>query len=123
MPPAPPCSMTQTETRYPRTANSDAQGGYTLPNLPVGPYTLTVTAPGFKHFEQKNILLQVGTNIQINATLEVGAVAESVEVRASAGRVEAKEHTVSEVITERQIVDLPVNARQPTQLIVISGAA
>ena len=116
-------SMTQTETRYHRTANSDAQGGYILPNLPVGPYTLTVTAPGFKHFEQKNILLQVGTNIQINATLEVGAVTESVEVKASAGMVETKENTVSQVINQRQIVDLPLNGRQPTQLIVISGAA
>jgi hypothetical protein len=116
-------TMTQAETRYSRTANTDAQGNYSLPNLPVGPYVLQVGATGFKRYEQKGILLEVGTNIQINATLELGAVSESVEVNASAGMVETKENTVAQVINQRQIVDLPLNGRQATQLILISGAS
>jgi hypothetical protein len=116
-------NMTQAETRYTRTTNTDAQGGYALPNLPVGPYLLTVAAPGFKRFERRDLDLQVGTNVQVNAVLELGAVTENVVVNAAASMVEAKDNAVSQVINQRQIVDLPLNGRQATQLILISGAA
>src|SRR5690349_18282859 len=56
--------MTQTETHFSRSTNTDSQGSYNLPNLPVGPYILSVTAQGFKGYEQKGIVLEVGTNIQ-----------------------------------------------------------
>lgn len=116
-------TMTQTDTQYSRSTRTDSQGVYHLLNLPVGPYVLAVTAPGFKRFEQKGIVLQVGTSIQLNASLEVGAVTESVEVSASAGMVETKQNAVAQVINQRQIIDLPLNGRQATQLILISGAA
>jgi Carboxypeptidase regulatory-like domain len=113
----------ETETGLVRKVVSDAQGNYNVSNLPVGPYSLTVSAPGFKTFQQTGIVLQVGNNLQINARLEVGAVTENVQVTASANMVETKDNTVSQVVNQRQIVDLPLNGRQPTQLIVISGAA
>jgi hypothetical protein len=116
-------NMTQTDTSYTRTTTTDPQGNYSLPNLPVGPYLLNVTASGFKKYEQKGILLEVGTNIQLNATLEIGAVTESVEVSASAAMVETKENSVAQVINQRQIIDLPLNGRQATQLILVSGAS
>src|ERR1017187_1134381 len=111
-------TMTQSETQFARTAKTDAQGSYTLPNLPVGPYILTVLASGFKRLERKDIIVQVGNNIQINTRLEIGAVSESVEVSAAASMVETKENAVAQVINQRQIVDLPMNGRQATQLIL-----
>ena len=116
-------TMTQSETQFARTAKTDAQGSYTLPNLPVGPYILTVSASGFKRLERKDIIVQVGNNIQINTRLEIGAVSESVEVSAGASMVETKENAVAQVINQQQIIDLPMNGRQATQLILISGAA
>src|SRR4051794_8374460 len=116
-------TATQTETSLVRKAAADAQGNYNLSNLPVGPYSLTISAPGFKTFQQTGIVLQVGNNFQINARLQVGAVTENVQVTASANMVETKENTVSQVVNQEQIVDLPLNGRQPTQLIVVSGAA
>ena len=115
--------MTQTITGYTRTIKTDAGGHYSLPSLPTGPYSLEVKASGFKTYTQKDIVLQVGTNIQINAALQVGAVSENVEVTASAGMVETRDNAVAQVINERQINDLPLNGRQATQLVLISGAS
>jgi Carboxypeptidase regulatory-like domain len=116
-------TATQTETQFSRTATTDPEGYYTLPNLPVGPYLLTIKAQGFKTYDQKGIILEVGNNVQSNAKLEVGAVSENVSVSAAASMVETKENTVAQVIEERRITELPLNGRQATQLILISGAA
>src|SRR5215472_2253789 len=115
--------ITQTATQLVRTTTTDTQGRYILPNLPVGPYQLEVTAAGFKTYVQSGIVLQVGNNVEINVAMQVGAVSENVNVTASAAMVETRENTVSQVIDERRIVDLPLNGRQPTQLILLSGAA
>jgi Carboxypeptidase regulatory-like domain len=115
--------MLETAKGLARTATSDAQGRYTFPNLPVGPYRLEVSAAGFKGYVQSGIILQVGNNVTINVSMELGAISEHVEVSAQAGMVETKDNTVSQVIDERRIVDLPLNGRQPTQLILLSGAA
>ena len=61
--------------------------------------------------------------MQINVAMQLGALTEHVEVSAQAGMVETTENSVSQVIDERRIVDLPLNGRQPTQLILLSGAA
>ena len=121
--PAAQVRMTETEKQLMRSTVTDAQGRYTLPNLPVGPYRLEVSAPGFKSYTQSGILLQVGNNVQINVAMQLGALTEHVEVSAQAGMVETTENSVSQVIDERRIVDLPLNGRQPTQLILLSGAA
>jgi hypothetical protein len=89
----------------------------------VGPYILAIKTQGFKTYEQKGIVLEVGNNIQVNAAMQVGGVSESVEVSAGASMVETKENAVSQVINQRQVNDLPLNGRQATQLILISGAA
>jgi hypothetical protein len=115
--------MTETDKQLNRTAVTDQQGRYTLPNVPVGPYRLEVTAPGFRGYVQSGIVLQVGNSVQINVTMQLGAVADSVQVTASAGMVETRDTSISQVIDERRIVDLPLNGRQPTQLILLSGAA
>ncbi len=115
--------ITEVEKSVTRNATSDAQGRYTFPNLPVGPYRLGVTASGFKSYVQSGIVLQVGNNVTINVPLQLGAISEHIEVSAQAGMVETKNNTVSQVIDERRIVDLPLNGRQATQLILLSGAA
>ncbi len=113
----------ETEKQAVRTVNADEQGRYTFPNLPVGPYRLEVSARGFKGYLQTGILLQVGNNIQINVTMQLGAISEHIEVSAQASMVETSQNTVSQIIDERRIVDLPLNGRQLTQLILLSGAA
>lgn len=113
----------QTETGFVRTASTGSAGTYVLPNLPVGPYRLEVRAVGFKNYVQTGISLQVGANVSINVTLQLGQVTQSVEVSANATMVSTESPAISQVIDQRRIVDLPLNGRQATQLILLSGAA
>jgi hypothetical protein len=115
--------VTQTASGLVRTATSDSEGGYSLPYLPVGPYQLEVSAPGFQDYIQKGIILQVGQDVQVDVSLPTGGVAEKIEVDANAEMVETRETSVSTVIDQRRIVDLPLNGRQASQLIMLSGAA
>jgi len=113
----------QTDTGLERVTITGADGTYALPNLPVGPYRLTAAADGFRTYVQTGIVLQVNTNPIINITLEVGTLSQQVEVSADATMVETQTNGVSQVIDQRRVVDLPLNGRQPTQLILLSGAA
>ena len=94
-----------------------------MANLPVGNYRLEVGAPGFKNYIQSGIELQVGNSAQLNVTMQVGNVSENIEVSANANLVETERNAIAQVIDERRIVDLPLNGRQATQLVLISGAA
>src|SRR5215470_3429810 len=81
---------TQTETGITRTTKTNETGVYVLPNLPLGPYRLEAALAGFRTFVQTNIVLQVNSNPEINVTMEVGQVAQSVEVEANAAQVETR---------------------------------
>src|SRR5205823_9744152 len=89
----------------------------------VGPYLLEVCAPAFNTYVQSGIVLQVSNNVQINVLLQVGAVTQDVRVSANAAMVETEDTSVSEVIDQRRITDLPLNGRQATDLILLSGGA
>src|SRR5947199_586919 len=79
---------TQTATGAVRAVVSGEAGGYVLANLPIGPYLLEVSLPGFRTYVQTGIVLQVSSNPVINAVLEVGQVTETIEVAADPALVE-----------------------------------
>jgi hypothetical protein len=116
-------TMTETDKQLTHTVMTDSSGRYVFPSLPIGPYRLDVKMAGFKDFVESGIVLVVNNNIEINATLEVGAATQRVEVKASATMVETKETSVSALVDEQRINDLPLNNRQATQLIITLGAA
>src|SRR5918912_627021 len=64
-------TATQTETAVSRTAVSNETGAYVLPNLPVGPYRLEASLPGFRTYARTGIVLQVGSNPVFNISMEV----------------------------------------------------
>ena len=115
--------MTQTSTGLVRTATSGSDGSYLLPNLPIGPYSLQVTREGFNSYLQNGIVLEVSTNPLLNVTLEIGSVSQTVTVEATAPMVETTSTGVGQLIDQRRVVDLPLNGRQPTQLITLAGGA
>jgi len=116
-------TMTETARGIAHKATSDPAGHYLLANLPAGMYRLDAVASGFKGYVQQNITLQVGQNIQINVALQLGAVSERVEVTGNVGMVETRDNTISSVMDGSRVLDLPLNGRQATDLILLVGGA
>jgi carboxypeptidase family protein/TonB-dependent receptor-like protein len=116
-------TATQTATGLARSVVTNETGSYILPNLPIGPYRLEAALPGFRMFVQTGIVLQVNANPVMNIVLEVGQVAETVEVQADAALVETRNTGVGQVIDNVRVMELPLNGRQVTELIILSGAA
>ena len=110
----------QTESGLQRTVTSEADGGYSLPSLPVGPYTIKVTANGFSTYDQSGIVIQVGNELRIDVKLQVGGVAQTVQVTAAASMVQTEDQSISQVVDRQRTVDLPLNGRQATQLILLT---
>ena len=110
-------------------ATSDSSGVYTIPFLRPGNYKLTVTAQGFKVSSRENVLLQVGQMAGIDATLEVGALTDTVNVTGEAALLETQTASRSGVVNSLQVSELPLNARNPFMLgtmmsgVVFRGAA
>jgi hypothetical protein len=115
--------LTQTETGLVRTAVSGTDGRYVVPSLPIGPYKLEIGKPGFRTFVQTGIVLQVNTNPAIDAVLNVGSVTDQVVVEAATTMVEVHTTSVGQVIDSQRVVDLPLNGRNPTELVFLTGAA
>src|SRR5437016_8118917 len=82
---------TQTLNGQSRNTVTASDGSYSLPNLPVGPYELEISAVNFEKYLQKGIVLQVGENPLVNVTLKIGSASEVVEVSANATSVETRE--------------------------------
>jgi len=103
-------------TNETRTTRSGDSGEFSFPVLPVGNYTMRVTKDGFRTFEQKGIILQVDQNVTVPVSLLVGAVGETVEVSGTAAAINLTDATISHVVDEERIVDLPLNGRDSLQL-------
>src|SRR5437899_643031 len=114
---------TQVDTGISRTTLTNEAGFYVLPNLPLGPYRLEASLAGFRTFAQTGIVLQVGSSPVIDVNMEVGQVAQAVEVQADIATVETRSVGVGTVIETQRVVDLPLNGRQVTDLITLSGLA
>src|ERR1700741_1023560 len=101
-------SAVNTETAFSRSTESDSSGEYSLPAMPPGRYTVSAQLAGFKtHTEE--ITLEGGQVASLNFTLAVGEVSEKVEVQAQSEVTEPTRTQISDVITQSQIRNLPVN--------------
>ena len=116
-------TVTQTATGLVRSTVTNESGAYTFPNLPIGPYRLEAALPGFRSYVQTGIVLQVNDSPVVAAVLTVGQVSEAVEVTADAALIETRTTGVGQVIDNQRVLELPLNGREATQLIFLSGMA
>ncbi len=116
-------TATQTDTGVVRDAVTDGDGAYLLSNLPTGPYRLEASLQGFRSYVQTGIVLQVGGAPTVNIVLQVGNLEESVTVEGAAPLVDVKSTGISQVIENQRIVELPLQGRQVTDLLVLAGSA
>ena len=114
---------TQTATGAVRTAVSGGDGGYVLPNLPIGPYLVEVTKDGFSKYAQTGIVLQVDTNPTVDVAMRVGAVSEQVTVEAGAAQVETRTTSIGQVVDTQRVLEMPLNGREVHELIFLAGMA
>jgi hypothetical protein len=112
----------QTDTGIRRETVTDERGSYALTALPIGPYRLEVSLPGFRAYAQTGIVLAIGSNPVIPVALDLGQLAETVSVEASAPLVETRTASIGGVIENERIEELPLNGRNSADLIAIAGA-
>ena len=112
-------------TNLERTTTTDDEGFYTVTNLPVGNYTISVEQTGFKKSVQTDNVLAADTRLTVNLTLEPGSVSETVEVSTTAGEtVNTTSGEIARVVDKRQVQNLALNGRNYMQLVtLIPGAA
>lgn len=109
-------AITNTATGIVTRTNTNAQGVYLAPSLIAGPYSITFQAPGFNKREVRDIALRVGQQMRLDAALEVGNVAESIEVTAQAEPLQRETSEMSQTLTSSDIQNLPLNNRNPYAL-------
>jgi hypothetical protein len=90
------------------------------PALPVGSYTLKVTAARFSTYSQSGIVSHVGNELRVDVKLQVGGVSQTVQIQAAASMVQTEDQSISQVVDRQRTVDLPLNGRQATQLILLT---
>lgn len=112
-------TATQAETGFTRTVASDAQGNFILIELPVGHYKLQTEARGFQKFLQEGIILEVNQTAFVSVRLTIGATTQQIEVEADAPLIESTSTHLGKTVGEREILDLPLNGRDFTQLGVL----
>src|SRR5207244_1928306 len=115
-------TVTDITTNAVFTTESNQAGFYSAPGLAVGEYQVAGERPGFKKAVRSGITLQVDQRAEVNLTMDLGAVAESVEVVGQAPLVDTGGATVGEVIDNRRVLELPVNGRNALSLVFLTPA-
>ncbi|HXP08368.1 MAG TPA: TonB-dependent receptor, partial [Acidobacteriaceae bacterium] len=106
----------QAETALSRTTTTDRSGNYVLLELPVGHYRLHVAAKGFEEYLQDGITLNVNETASVSPHLAVGSEKQQVLVRADAALIEPTVTSLGKVVEQRELLDLPLNGRNFSQL-------
>jgi hypothetical protein len=109
--------VTNASTNARLEVSTNEAGGYTAPLLPPGVYSVTVSSPGFRTFEQTGIQLGVQQQARVDVVLQVGEVAESIAVTADAALVEATTSSISKGVNNKTINELPLNTRNVYSLV------
>jgi hypothetical protein len=116
-------TVTQTDTGFTRSVVTNETGNFVAPNLPIGPYRVQASLSGFRTFQQTGIVLQVNSDPTLTITLSLGALTETVSVEAATPLVETRSPSLGTVIENERIEELPLNGRNPTDLIALAPAA
>lgn len=117
-----------TATKESATAVTDAAGGYSIPFLRPGAYQISISATGFKQ-NQRDVVVEAAKTATVDAALEVGQMTETIQVTAEAVSLETQSASRGGVVTQQQVSELPLNARNPFMLgammsgVTFNGAA
>ncbi|MBM3738381.1 MAG: TonB-dependent receptor [Acidobacteria bacterium] len=108
------------ETGLQRQLQASAEGAFEVLALPRGAYQVTVTAPGFATWNSPRVGLTVGEQRRLSPVLRLGDVKEQVTVEATAALIQTEKASVETAIDEKQIRDLPLNGRNPIEMVMLA---
>jgi hypothetical protein len=109
-------TATQLETGLKRATESDTHGAYLLALLPIGHYRLECEAPNFRTYQQEGISLGVNQAANVPIQLVLGSTQQIVQVTADAPLIETVSTSLGKTVHEREILDLPLDGRNFSQL-------
>jgi hypothetical protein len=109
----------QTQTGRETVVTSGSQGDFVFPTLLPSVYSLSVSATGFQSYTQTDIVLQADQKLTANVRLQIGSATETVTVTGEVAQVDAQTGTLSQVIDQARVVDLPLNGRNAASLITL----
>src|SRR6266852_5287987 len=112
--------LTNLDTNDARRQTTNEIGVYTFTALPPGRYRLELEHPGFKKFVQEPIDVRVQQFITLNAALEVGQGTQVVEVSGQVALLDAATSSLSQVVENRQVTELPLNGRNTLALVALT---
>src|SRR6266567_8347016 len=116
-------TVTNTATNVDFRTVTGSSGDFNAPSLNPGPYKVTVEAPGFEKYLTSNIVLTVNQKVRIDAALKPGAVTETVEASAQAVALNTDSADLSNLVSQQQVEELPLNGRNFMQLLLIGAGA
>jgi hypothetical protein len=111
---------TNRETGSVASARTNDSGNYTLPYLAPGVYNVTAEFSGFKKTEKPGVELRVNDVLNVELKLEIGSAAETVEVKGGTPLLETSNVSIGQVVEERQIQDLPLQAGNANELVLLA---
>jgi hypothetical protein len=109
-------TLTNTGTSEALNTTSDSSGDFKFLFLPPGTYTIDASLTGFKAFRREGIIVEADRSLAVPITLEVGQTNETVEVQAGAALLEPNSSEVGTTVTNQDVMELPLNARNPMGL-------
>ncbi len=115
--------ITDNATHETHTVTSNSSGEYVAPSLPSGEYSIRVEASGFQTASAKNVRLEAGSRLRQNFSMAIGNGTETVQVSGETPALETDTSTLSSVVTERQVEELPLNGRNFVQLAQLAAGA
>jgi hypothetical protein len=110
---------TNTETGVRTALTTDSKGFYNFASLPVGTYDLEISQTGFRSYKKTGLVIDANSALRADATLQVGAINEKVEVSTDTVHVETESTQMGEVISGKTMTAVPLNGRAFTDLLAL----
>ena len=114
-------AATETNTGNKRVATSNESGIFVFPDLPIGSYSLKITASGFATQNRPALQLLTGQTIDLPISMSVGSQTQEITVTSEAAQIETSTSTVEQSVSQQQMRDLPLNGRNPLQLTTLTA--
>ena len=113
-------TLTNEGTHFARTVDTNANGQYVASSVPTGSYAIAVQVQGFQKMVREGVDLTAADTVTVDFKLTVGDVQQTIEVKAEAPLLQSQTAAVTQLITNQQIVEMPLNGRTFTSLLLLA---